>query len=95
LIVYVLLFAMLALAVVTFTGFITESPHRRAPKRWRPMHESRGCMTPQGNPVRRVGLAYPFPFCSPAGFLLRLVANLRGHCIGRSAKQSASFRQAR
>jgi hypothetical protein len=33
LIVYVLLFAMAALAVVTFTGFITESEHRRAPKR--------------------------------------------------------------
>jgi len=33
LIVYALLLAMAALAVVTFTGFITESPHRRAPKR--------------------------------------------------------------
>jgi hypothetical protein len=33
LIVYVLLFAMAALAVVTFTGYITESPQRRAPKR--------------------------------------------------------------
>jgi hypothetical protein len=32
-IVYVLLIAMAALAVVTFTGSITESPHRRAPKR--------------------------------------------------------------
>jgi len=33
LIVYVLLLAMAALAVVTFTGSITESTHRRATKR--------------------------------------------------------------
>ena len=33
LIVYVLLFAMAALAVVTFTGSITESSQKRAPKR--------------------------------------------------------------
>jgi len=40
LIVYVLLFAMAALAVVAFTGFITESEHRRAPKRWKAMRDS-------------------------------------------------------
>ena len=32
-IVYVLLFAMATLAVVTFTGYITELTERRAPKR--------------------------------------------------------------